>query len=297
MQDQFNLDFIGPDRPETFINVEKIVTVYYHEFTKSYSFAGEKHDFWELVYVDSGEVTVSADGTYYNLSKGDIIFHKPNEFHTISGNGFVPSNVLVTSFVARSPQMAFFENRIMNLKESETKFLSHYIIESRSVFKNSMGRLYEPSNRQARPYIGSEQMMYLLLEQFLITLVRLESDEKRVVKQHDLLKREYDDETVRHVIAFLETHLAETIHLDDICQKFFLSKTFLKNHFKAKTDFTVMEYLRILRINKAKELIRRKELTFTEVAERTGYNTVHHFSNSFKQLTGMTPSEYETSIQ
>ena len=65
-----------------------------------------------------------------------------------------------------------------------------------------MGRLYEPSNRQAHPYIGSEQMMYLLLEQFLITLVRLESDEKRVVKRHDLLKREYDDETVRHVIAF-----------------------------------------------------------------------------------------------
>lgn len=297
MSKQFNLDFLRLGTPEKTLIVEKILTVYFHEFTKSYVFEGEYHDFWELVYVDRGEVTVSADGTYYSLSKGDIIFHKPNEFHTISGNGKVPSNVLVTSFVSNSKNMSFFENKIMTLESLEIEFLRNYIFEARSIFKSNMGSLYVQSNRYGTPYIGSEQMMYLLLEQFLISLIRMETSEVRQNNQHDILSKEYDDEVIRHVLIYLEENLDQAVYLDDVCQKLFLSKTFLKKHFKEVTGFTVMEYLRLLRIQRAKELIREKNKTFTEIAEETGYNTIHHFSSSFKQLTGMSPSDYATSVK
>jgi hypothetical protein len=53
--------------PKMLVEISNIVTVYYNEFTKGYYFDGEKHDFWELVYIDKGEVEVSADGINYQL--------------------------------------------------------------------------------------------------------------------------------------------------------------------------------------------------------------------------------------
>ena len=42
-----------------------------------YVFPGETHNFWECLYVQKGEVCVSADERVYNLTDGEIIFHKP----------------------------------------------------------------------------------------------------------------------------------------------------------------------------------------------------------------------------
>ncbi|MBE6637013.1 MAG: cupin domain-containing protein [Ruminococcaceae bacterium] len=65
------------------VNITKIVTIHYYEFDKNFVFNGEKHDFWELVYVDKGRVEVQYDEEKITLSQGEIIFHQPNEFHSI----------------------------------------------------------------------------------------------------------------------------------------------------------------------------------------------------------------------
>ena len=78
-----------PHRPRREMAVDAIVTVHYFEYAKNYVFEGEKHDFWELLYVDKGEVEVMADSTGYRLRQGDMIFHKPDEFHNVFANGVV----------------------------------------------------------------------------------------------------------------------------------------------------------------------------------------------------------------
>ena len=52
-----------------------------------FSFTGESHDFWELVYADKGDVTVFADDKSFVLEQGNVIFHKPNEWHNVRANG------------------------------------------------------------------------------------------------------------------------------------------------------------------------------------------------------------------
>ncbi len=52
-----------------------------------------------------------------------------------------------------------------------------------------------------------------------------------------------------------------------------------------------------MKIDTAKQLIRDNHLNFTEISDRLGYTSVHYFSRQFKKLTGMTPSEYATSIR
>ena len=65
------------------INITEIVTIHYYELDDVFNFVGEQHNFWELVYVDSGEVEITRDNEKVILRQGDIIFHKPNEFHSV----------------------------------------------------------------------------------------------------------------------------------------------------------------------------------------------------------------------
>lgn len=84
------------------INIESIVTIHYFEYMKNFVFQGESHDFWELLYVDKGEVSVRAENEWLTLHAGDIIFHRPNEFHAFESIGEKAPNLCL-----RSPSTAF----------------------------------------------------------------------------------------------------------------------------------------------------------------------------------------------
>jgi len=67
------MEFIKAMLNKEFV-IKSIVSLHYFEFAKDFLFKGEKHDFWEFLYVDKGEVEVLADESGYNLKQGDIIF-------------------------------------------------------------------------------------------------------------------------------------------------------------------------------------------------------------------------------
>ena len=63
------------------IEVESIILLHYFNYSKHFCFPGESHNFWEMLFVDNGEVSISADGVNSTISAGYAVFHKPNEFH------------------------------------------------------------------------------------------------------------------------------------------------------------------------------------------------------------------------
>jgi quercetin dioxygenase-like cupin family protein len=60
------------------------------ELSKNFCYEGERHDFWEMVYIDKGEMICTADKNRFVLKSGEMTFHKPNEFHNLSGNNSTP---------------------------------------------------------------------------------------------------------------------------------------------------------------------------------------------------------------
>ena len=85
------------------ITVEKVISLHYFEFTRDFTYDGEKHPFWELVFIDKGEMEVIADNKVSLLKKDEMIFHKPNEFHSILCNGKIAPNVIILSFDCNMP--------------------------------------------------------------------------------------------------------------------------------------------------------------------------------------------------
>lgn len=280
------------------ITVDAIVTVHYFEHAKNYVFEGEKHDFWELVYVDKGCLEAVSEDQGFELQQGQILFHKPNEFHNLYANGTVAPNVVIVTFVCKSPAMAFFENKITYVTTRQREFLARIIEESKRAFTGPLGDPYTlqmPRNPDA-PF-GCEQLINLYLETLLIDMVRNAAPESQRPKPSSSIKTRSDNDMVSRIIRYMEEHLCDNLSFSAICQYSAQSATNLKTIFKSVTGQGVMEYYRNLKIDQAKILLRESNGNITQIADNLGYTSVQYFSRHFKQATGMTPREYTLSVQ
>jgi AraC-like DNA-binding protein len=281
---------------EPVISINKIVTIHYFEFACNYIFKGEKHNFWEFLYVDKGEVEVMADTKGYKLTQGDIIFHKPNEFHSEWANGRVAPNLMIMSFECTDTAMEFFEDKILRVEPSEKNLIAEIIKEAKGAYSNSLGGHTKLEKRQDSPF-GSEQLIKIYLEMFLINLIRKCSFVHNSVRLNKSTLERMEKDLVDDIIEYMHQNISSELAFEDICNHFSLGKTHLKTLFKSKTNIGVMTYFKQLKINDAKRLIREQQHNFTEVAYMLGYKSVHTFSRSFKEATNMSPSEYAISVK
>ena len=102
-------------------------SIYYFEFTKDFTHVPESHDFWELVYVDNGEIIAVTDGVSIPLTQGQVIFHEPNDTHAHISDQKVPNNMLVISFSVEGEAMDYFKKKIFTLDSTEK---THMIAEN-----------------------------------------------------------------------------------------------------------------------------------------------------------------------
>ena len=127
-----------PITPERILTVDQLYSVHYFEYSPSYKFFGERHDFWEFLYVDKGSLRVIADEEEHSLSRGQIIFHAPGEFHALSADGVVAPNIIVVSFRCDSPAMSAFHKRITVAGAIERVLLARIVDESTAVFSSPL---------------------------------------------------------------------------------------------------------------------------------------------------------------
>ncbi len=286
-----------PVTPENLISVDRLYTVHYFEYARGYSFYGEKHDFWELVYVDRGEVGILADTRCYVLRQGDIVFHKPYEYHNIWAlNSF--ANSIIISFSASGKDMDFLKNKIMHLDKNDRILLSKIIHEAEHCFNEPLNivELNTMTKKDTAPF-GSEQLIRVYLEELLIGIVRKNNTAQITRPSTERAAEEGRQMIVDTIITYLNEHISDSVTLDDVVEAICFSKTYIKTLFKEKTGTTIVKYLTNLRIDKAKRLISEGKMTFSEIAAACGFASVHYFSNTFKKITEMTPTEYSMSVK
>ena len=278
------------------IVIEKLITCYYFELAKNYLYHGEKHDFWELFYVDKGEILIDTDCGHYHLKQGDLLFHEPNEFHNAKSNGKIAPNVFVITFECAQPAIQFFQTtKLFHVSDMQRTLLKHIMQESVNAFgpgpKGSKARLHPRVNA---PF-GSEQLFVNYLEILLIQLIREgydHTDIKPVVPPAPASADHPQASMLEQVMSYIERHVAQNPTLEQLCGQFGVGRTQLSILFKSGVGCGVIEYLNKVKIDKAKTFIREEEYNLTEIAELLGYSSVHYFSRHFKKTTGMTPSEY-----
>ena len=283
------------------LSIHEIYSIHYFEYMCDFSFPGESHDFWEFLCVDKGEVNVLAGEKFHVLKKGDIIFHKPNEFHDVKSNGLIAPNLVVMSFSCTSPVMAFFEEKVLQISEPERLLLAQIIQEAKYVFAGRMDDPYQeeliPSES---PRFAGEQLIRLYLEQLLIQLIRrymVRPDQPinpTIVKS---IKQKADGELFSQIQEYMESHICETLTIEQLCRSNSVGRSLLQKLFRTRSGYGAIEYFSRMKVDLAKQMIRENHYNFTQIADALGFSSIHYFSRQFKRITGMTPSEYASSIK
>lgn len=275
------------------ISISKIVTIHYFEFDKDFQNEGESHDFWEIVFAEKENLFCTSDGKQIVLEQGEILFHKPNEFHSLAANGKNAPNVFILSFVCKSEPINFFENKKIALPPHLAKFIYSILEEGRKTFDIPYS---DPNlkkmNLLPHPTLGGEQLIKNYLEIFLINLLR-EQTETAQGNTTFLPWKEFSKKPIDDVTAVLKENIYSALTIDEICAQTNYSKAYLFRVFKGKTGKTIMTYFIELKINQAKQLLRENELSVREISEKLAFNTPDYFTKTFKRITGVTPLAYK----
>ena len=279
------------------LNIEHLMSFYHFYFDEDYKSIGERHNFWEIVYVKNGNIGVTADTRFYELKTGMMVFHKPNEFHTLMANGVTAPNILIVSFNCESEAINFFENRVANIGDQERRLLATIIAESENAFSTPLDdpwtiRLERSEN--AKP--GCEQFIKIGLEWLLLSIMR-NSSAKQPAAPVSLIKENSQNEIFDKIVKYMEANLDKQLLLSEICRDNLVGRSYLQKLFREKTGGGAIDYFNRLKINAAKRMIRESSGNFTEISMKLGYNSIHYFSRQFKSMTGMTLSEYASSVK
>lgn len=271
------------------INVSAIVNVHFFEFSKNFYTENDKHPFSELLYVESGSITVSSENYNGELKKGEMLIHRPNEEHFLQSTKKNETKVIIIGFECVSDDIERFSFKPYKLNDDNTEKLARIVREGRNVFDPPYNvPVYNMKEKAIKPY-GSMQLLKILIEEFLITLIR-------ETRASEIPNSENHRLAVAEIIKYLDDNFKEKISLDELAFLFGTNRSTLCKIFKENTGKTVGEYVNDKKTEFAKKEISSMNKTFSEISEEMNFESIHYFSNFFKKQTGISPKVYRKTV-
>ena len=259
------------------LDISEIYTKFYQEKGTNYNFSGEKHSYWELTYVDKGELLTTIDGVSYHLKQGDLIFYAPMQFHTQSTFEKISSSYLTINFKMNFNHADLLCNKIFSLKRDS------YFIVTKLIEELSNDNLY------------SDDLSLCYLKELIIQMLRLNNSHFHS-KPTTHMQQTYENELLNDILLYIDDNIYEKISVSTLCDHFCISTSMLHSLFRKNMNNTAKNYINELKLSKSKELIRNSTHTLSEISEMLGFSSIHYFSKKFKLYFNISPTEYSKSI-
>lgn len=106
-----------------------------------------------------------------------------------------------------------------------------------------------------------------------------------------------DNDCINQSIKYMEEYYSSNITINEICNIIFISPSHFQRIFKKHMNQTPYNYLMKLRVNKAKEMFKNHEVNIEEIARLCGFLSASHFSSAFKNIEGLSPSQYRNNLK
>jgi AraC family transcriptional regulator, melibiose operon regulatory protein len=243
------------------------------------------HEAAELIIVLSGSFEVLLANRSLRLKRGGMVFVQGDDLHTVHprddrsvllGVQFSPALHMVCG-ASREPSLVLEELRPQEPPHRDllaaVADVAHHVFHREPVFGD-----YSLLKR-----------VFALLEAVQLvseSSVALEDTEKNTGsgdRQMEIAKR---------AIAYANDHYLEDIKLLDVAEAMGVSYHHLSHTFKAVSGFSFREYLTLLRVNKAREMLRDETLNITRISSGSGFSEHKHLDAAFKKYFATTPTQY-----
>ena len=259
------------------LTIPRLYTFFYQEREQGFIFPGESHHMYELTYVDQGQLHSVADGVDLQLSAGDIVLYGPDQWHMHYADIGVAPRYVTISFDAEGYDLS----RLMNQKfQSSQKTIS---------------LLQQMLREQDRMDEYSEDLILTLLCQLILTLLRQSEGPAQPVKSPQCINNE--NEIIRRAQQYISQNLRNKLSVPLVAKNADVSPSYLTSLFHKHLQISPGEYIRRVKLQESKQMIREGNMNFSQIAQALQYSTIHHFSRQFKEKFGITPTEYAKSLR
>ena len=259
------------------LKVESLYTFFYQEKEQGFLFPGEAHPMPELTYVDQGSLHSVVDGQDLLLEQGDIMVYTPDQWHMQYADMGVAPRFVTISFGLSGGGLDRIKNRKFKAPQQAVTLLQQMLRE------------------QDEPDDHSGDMIISMLNQLLVILLRQVDAPAAKVKTSNAVHSE--NEIIRRTQQYITANIREKLTVPSVAKAVEVSPSYLTALFHKNLQISPGEYIRRLKLQESKQMIRENSMTFTEIAAALQYSTVHHFSRQFKEKFGITPTEYAKSVR
>ena len=270
------------------IDVKELVASEYLDFEGKYRDYSEKHNFCELCYVESGDVTLFLDGVEYTLGEGDAMLISAGVRHMYKSAEGNLSRVYVICFECQSHMLKFLSGHVIPMNDDERHCIKKIGEECVETFFMNDNDLLEVL---PHPNFGGQQAVILHLEYLLISFLRRRMAEKK--SGLVLLDGEkFYEDLVDIILSYLKNNVSERLSLEKICQRFNYSRSFICKVFKEETGESLISYFNNLKIEEARGMLLETEMTVSEISEALGFSEAKYFGDTFKKKVGLSPQNF-----
>ena len=271
----------GPDRDTQLtptVRVDRIFTFFYQEKEQGFLFPGESHPMPELTYVDQGELHSVVDGQDLLLRQGDLVIYGPNQWHMQYADIGIAPRFVTISFEVAGVELTSLMNRRFTAPQQVASLLQSMLREQEHMDSFSMDIIMSQL---------SLLLLYLLRESVQPTGSK--------VKNANVVQNE--NEIIRQAQQYVAAHIREKLSVPMVAAQVGVSPSYLTVLFHRNLQISPGEYIRRIKLQESKQMIRENNMNFTQIASALQYSTVHHFSRQFKEKFGITPTEYAKSVR
>ncbi|OCT15594.1 AraC family transcriptional regulator [Paenibacillus pectinilyticus] len=228
-----------------------------------------------LQYVVDGFAHYPIGDNPYETRRGDLLFHRPNEKHSIITENHSP--YVCISLVFHFGTSGFPYEELFKHKHHLGNFADHPV---ETMLSQLVAHYRQPG------LVHQMHCQSLLMR--ILAEVAQRIDYGASHSKSDAL-------TMPKLVLiknFLTEHYSREIQIKELEGVSGLSKNYILTLFRQHVGMSPMQYLTWIRINKAKELAIQSNLSFSEIADRVGYSDVHTFGRMFKKKTGQSLTQF-----
>lgn len=133
---------------------------------------------------------------------------------------------------------------------------------------------------------GYHTVVFALFSELLVGLCRMNREKRPAEKEVH--------EEIGRVVSFLENNYAESVHIADLAELAGLPMRTLLRRFGRATGMSPSQYLLRVRIGRAASLLRRFDMSVTDIAGEVGFDDSNYFSRQFRNIMGTTPTDFRS---
>lgn len=236
------------------------------------------HVEYELLFVTSGRVIVESNINSTEISAPCLVLHKPYMLHRACSVG-----------------QECYERYVINFGKDLLERFAPWIPDFHRLQRGSMTVIHPDVELIAdlcramdelwTSYMASDEAVSQL--RLALMLNRISSG----VREDSIETTEQEHDYIAKVMDFISRHFGECLQTDELARNFYVSRGKLTSDFKEYTGMTVKQYVRLTRINIAKEMLIAGR-SISEIAQTCGFCDDSHFIRTFRALVGTTPKEY-----